>query len=251
MMARDIPRKWLFSGLAALFLVIGGAAWLGWAWGSQAGPANVKAADRAAIEAVVRDYILAHPEILPEAMDVLQQRENAKQLTGVRDDLEKPFPGAILGNPAGGVTLVEFTDFACTYCRQSVMDVETLVRRNADLRVVVRELPILSPQSAAAARMGLAAAEQGKYAAFHKLMFAAGRPDDASIEAAARAAGLDMERARAFAAGPKVAAELERNMNLARQLGFNGTPSWVIGNEVISGAVGIERLEKAVSRARS
>ena len=225
-------------------------AWFWYSAREAAGPAaGLAQRDRAAIEQVVREYILAHPEVLPEAMENLQRRDNAQRLTAVRADLERPFPGAVLGNPAGKVTLVEFTDFGCGYCRQSVADVDELIRRNPELRVVVRELPILSPHSADAARMGLAAAEQGKYGAFHRLMFAAGRPDAATIESAARQAGLDLERAHKVAAGPRAAAEIKRNIDLAGRLGFNGTPSWVVGDEVITGAVGIDRLAEAIGRA--
>lgn len=243
----------LFAGLGVLLALGGGVA--GWFWQSHraaADPAGSLAkADRAAIEQVVREYILSHPEILPEAMQNLQKQESAKQLAGVRSEVEKPFPGAVLGNPNGKVVLVEFTDFACGYCRQSVEEVDALIAENPQLKVVVRELPILSPASAEAAKMALAAAEQGKYPAFHKAMFAAGRPDAATIEAAARSAGLDLDRARRVIAEPRVGQELERNVQFARQLGFNGTPSWVVGNQVISGAVGRAELAKAIAEAGS
>ena len=242
----DTSTTGFFGRFAPLILaiLIGGA--IGWfahsqSWGQ----------DRAGTEKIVREYILANPEILPEAMANLQRRESAKQLTGMREDVEKPFPGAILGNPQGKTTLVEFTDFGCTFCRQSVADVEALIAADPDLRIVVRELPILSAESVTAARMALAAAEQGKYAAFHHAMFAAGRPDAATIDAAAKAAGLDLERARRVAEDPQVEAELERNLALARRLGFNGTPSWIVGDEVLSGAVGKDQLAAAIAKSRS
>lgn len=246
-------RNRLVRLLVGLLLVLAGGA-AGWFWQanrSGADPASrLVAADRKAIEQVVHDYILAHPEILPEAMDNLQKRETARQLAGIRNDVERPFPGAVLGNAQGKVTLVEFSDYACTFCRQTVPEVEALIAANPDIRVVIREFPILSPASADAARMALAAAEQGRYAAFHRAMFAAGRPDPATIEAAARAAGLDMDRARKVMAEPRVKAELEQNLGFARQLGFNGTPSWVVGDQAFSGAVGAEQLGKAISAAR-
>lgn len=240
-----------FIALGLVLLAAGGVA--GWLFEAQRSSpaAGLGKADRAAIEQVVREYILAHPEVLPEAMENLQKKQNAQQLSGIQSDVEKPFPGAVLGNPDGKVTLVEFSDFACTYCRQSVADVEALVAENPNLRVVMRELPILSPESAEAARWGLAAAEQGRYPAFHKAMFAAGRPGPETIAAAAATAGLDIERARKFAASPVVEAELQRNLEFARQLGFNGTPSWVIGDAVLSGALGKEELAKAIAEAAS
>ena len=212
--------------------------------------AGIDARQRGAIEALVRSYILEHPEILPEAMDKLQARESAARLAPLRGAIETPFPGAVLGNAAGKVTLVEFTDFACTYCRSSVADVEALLSANPDLRVVVRQLPIISPQSEPAARMGLAAAAQGRYAAFHKAMFAGERPSTISIAAAASAAGMDRAAAEAFARQPGVHQELERNLGFARQLGISGTPAWSVGGQLISGAVGQEQLQQAVSNAR-
>ena len=198
---------------------------------------------------MVRAYILEHPEILPEAMEKLRTREDSKNLAAVADDVEKPFPGAVMGNPAGTVTLVEFTDFACTYCRTSVPDVDALIKEFPQLKVVVRQLPILSPQSAEAAKWGLAAAEQGRYAEFHHAMFAAGRPSAETIAAAAQTAGLDLARARKFIADPLVNAELSGNLDYARSLGIDGTPSWVVGDQLMTGAVGREALARAIREA--
>ncbi|MEO7248333.1 MAG: DsbA family protein [Novosphingobium sp.] len=239
-----LGNRWTSLGLAALCLVAGAAG--GWWWQSR----HVGGANRAAIESVVHDYLLEHPEVLPAAMEALQKKEDVKRLSGIRIDVEKAWPGEVLGNPQGKVTLVEFTDFACTYCRRSVADVEALIAANPDLKVVLRQLPIIAPTSADAARMGLAAAEQGKYAAFHKAMFAAGRPDKASIEAAARSVGIDLARAQRVIADPRIEDELSRNIDLARQLGFTGTPAWVTGDTVISGAVGEKRLATAIAEAR-
>lgn len=230
------------SGIA--LLVAGALAGLTYARTSGA------AMDKAAVEQTVRDYILAHPEILPEAMENLQKKQASQQLGAVGGKLEQPFPGAVLGNPQGKVTLVEFTDYACGFCRKSVPDVEALIAANPDLRIVVRELPIIAPTSADAARWALAAAEQGKFPAFHKAMFAAGRTDMASIEAAAATAGLDLDRARRFAADPRTEAELRRNVEMARQLGIDGTPTWVVGDQLLAGAVGKETLAEAIGKVR-
>lgn len=227
----------------------------GWMWQAhrlRSDPAATLApAQRAAMEQVVHDYLMAHPEVLPKAMEALERRHTADRLGAVRAEVERPHPGAVLGNPAGKVTLVEFTDYACGYCRGSVADVDALIAANPDLKVVVRELPILSPESTDAARMALAAAAQGRYAAFHKAMFAAGRPSAATIAAAARAAGLDMAKAQQAIAAPATEAELARNLELARQLGFSGTPSWVVGDTVQSGAIGRDALAEAIAAARS
>jgi protein-disulfide isomerase len=200
--------------------------------------------------AATERWLLAHPEVLPKMAENLQRGEAQKRLAGVQGDIGKPFPGAVLGNPNGKVTLVEFTDYACTYCRQSIPDIQALIASNPDLRVVVREWPIFEG-SDAAARMALAAARQGKYARFHDLMFAHGPPSPASVELAARGAGLDLTAARAFAASPAADLELRTNHDLARKLGFEGTPSWVVGSQSFSGAVGRERLADAIAEADS
>ena len=243
-----VSGAWRMAFAALVGALLAGAGVWYWQGGGAAAPA---ATDRAAIEKVVRDYVLAHPEILPQAMENLQKRETAKQLAGVQDDIEVPFPGAVLGNPQGKVTLVEFSDFACGYCKQSEADVAALIAANPDLKVVVRQLPILSDESTNAARMGLAAAKQGLYPAFHRAMYAAGRPDPATIGAAAKAAGVDLVRAQREIADPAIERELQTNLEFARQLGFNGTPSWVIGEEVHAGAVGREVLAAAIAKARS
>jgi protein-disulfide isomerase len=212
--------------------------------------AGIDPAKRAAFEELVHAYILEHPEILPEAMDKLQAREASDRLKPVRVALETPFPGAVLGNPAGTVTLVEFSDFSCTYCRGSVADVNALVAANPDLKVVLRELPIIAPASEPAAKMALAAAAQGKYAAYHAAMFAGPRPDDTSIAAAATRAGVNLDTARTFAARPEVQQEIDHNLAYARQLGISGTPAFTVGGQVISGAVGKDKLQEAVDAAR-
>ena len=198
-----------------------------------------------------RNYIMANPEVLPEAMRELQNREARARIAPARAQLEAAYPGAVLGNPDGALTLVEFSDYACGYCRGSVEDVEQLIRENPDLRVVIREYPILAPESADAARMALAAADQGKFAAFHSAMFAAGRPSAETIAAAATEAGLDLGAARAAIEAGKYEAELTSNVGLARSLGFDGTPSWVIGDNGLVGAQGLDVLREAVANARS
>lgn len=241
-----------FSSRPALPLIISGVAlaFAGALAGYALGRSGSGPLDRAAVETVVHNYILEHPEILPQAMENLRKKETGAQLSNVGEKVKKPFPGAVMGNPNGKVVLVEFTDFACGYCRQSVADVDTLIAENPDLKVVIRELPIIAPTSPDAARWGLAAAEQGKYAEFHRAMFAAGRTDPASVEVAARAVGLDLDRARKFIEDPSVRTELATNLEIARQLGIDGTPSWIIGKEMLAGAVGKETLAKAIAAAR-
>lgn len=201
-------------------------------------------------DAQVRSYLVAHPEILPEMAEAYERQQSAKRLADVGDDVERAFPGAVLGNPQGKVTLVEFTDYGCTYCRASLPHVQQLIAANPELKVVVREWPIFEG-SDEAARMALAAARQGKFEAFHNAMFAQGPPNPARVEAAARSAGLDLAAARAYAVSPEVDVEIAQNRGLAQQLGFTGTPSWVVGGQTMVGAIGPEGLQKAIDEALS
>lgn len=196
-----------------------------------------------------REYLLENPDLLPEMAERYQQQQNANKLTGIEDQITAPFPGAELGNPNGSITLVEFTDYACGYCRMSEEHVAQLVKDNPDLRVVIREWPIFEG-SDKAALVALAAAKQGKYSAFHSAMFAKGAPTEATIAASAAEVGLDMELAREFASSAEARAELAKNIDLARRIGFGGTPSWVVGGQAFEGAIGVAALQEAIDAAK-
>lgn len=206
--------------------------------------------ERKATEALVRAYILDNPEIITEAVEILQQRETAKRLTSVQKEIATPFPGAEAGNPKGDVTIVEFTDYSCGFCRASVADVKRLLIEDRQIRLIYRELPILSPASREAAAWALAAARQGKHQAFHDAMFAAGPPSAQSIRTAASKAGLNLSEAEAFAVSREAKTEIESNLSIMQQVGFNGTPTFVIGNQILEGALGYEALKASVKKAR-
>ena len=195
-----------------------------------------------------RDYLVANPDILPEMAAAYQSQEAQQKLASIKGNVSQPFEGAVLGNPNGSKTLVKFTDYACGYCRASVADVDRLIAADPELRVVVREWPIFDG-SEAASRMGLAAAKQGKYNAYYHALFALGQPTAENVAAAARTAGVDMNAARSYGQSDEVTAELARNDAMARQLGFTGTPSWVIGDLPFEGAVGYDQLAKYVEDA--
>lgn len=197
----------------------------------------------------VRDYLVANPQVLPEMDDALRQNAARERLASLGDAVTAPFPGAVLGNPNGSKTIVKFTDYACGFCRSSVADVERLIAEDPELRVVIRELPIFEG-SEAASRMALAAASQNRFSQFYHAMFEAGPPDDATILAAAGAANLDMGNARQDAGGDAATAEIAANLAMARELGFGGTPSWVIGDQLIEGAVGYDGLKAALARTQ-
>ena len=199
----------------------------------------------------VRAYLLDHPEVLPEAMEVLRTREAAKAVAANRSAIVEPFPGAVGGNPQGDVTLVAFMDYACGYCRASLPELAKLVAGDGGVRIVYRELPILSAESGRAAQWSLAAAEQGRFLPFHEALYAAGQLSDASIAAAAAKAGLDRARAERMIADTRVNAEIAKNLATARTMGFNATPTWVVGDTVLSGLLEHDELVKAVKAARA
>jgi protein-disulfide isomerase len=212
--------------------------------------------DQRAMEKVVHNYLLEHPEILPEAFARLQQKEVSGLLSNVREELETPFHGAIGGNPKGNVTLVVFFDFRCPYCYQAKLKVDGLIKADANLRVVYRDYPILDspgsqPMSRMAASLALAAARQNKYVAFYDALFAGVGPmNQERLVRAARKAGLDERSAAASAAAKDVASSINRNIELGRLLGLSGTPAYVIGNNILMGGDKVVKLPEIISRLR-
>ena len=233
------------AGAAALMMTQGGAS-------SASGAAQaVGDMDRSQVEAIVRDYILAHPEIIPEAMERLQSKRMASVVERYRTELEKPFAGGWDGARDGDVVLVEFFDYACGYCKASLADIDRLLAEDKRLKVVYRELPILSEESGQAAKASLYAAKQGQYGSFHRALYAAGRPSKDSIDTAAKKTGFDAAALKQAMQAPDISAEIENNMRLAQALQATGTPTWVVGDQVLSGAVGYDALKEAIAKARA
>jgi protein-disulfide isomerase len=205
----------------------------------------VNVADKAAVEKIVRDYILEHPEILPEAMERLQARETTKAVAANRKLIETPYAGAWEGNPNGDVVLVEFFDYACGYCRASLPDIERLLKEDPKLKIVYREMPVLGPDSTAAAELSLRVARTGRYGAFHRAAYAT-RPDAAARARLAQNFGVDPRAADAGADS-----EIASNLQLQNALRLTGTPSWVVGDKVLAGAVGYDALKAAIAESRA
>jgi protein-disulfide isomerase len=210
------------------------------------------------IEKIVREYLLREPEIVYQALEELQRRqaaaEAARQQAAIADNqrelLNDP-ASPIGGNPDGEVTLVEFFDYRCAYCRRVVSSVRALLDEDRDLRVVFKELPVLGPDSERAARAALASRRQGGYVPFHFALMAADDLSLPGIRAAAEAVGLDADRLEADMAAPEVNAAIQANYALANELGIEGTPAFVIGTQLIPGAVDKARLEELIREARS
>lgn len=248
------PRVRLGLGIAlGLLLVIGCAALVyGRAAPTTAGADQFSRRERQAVEQIVRAYLLEHPEIIPEAINQLQDREVTKMLESNRAAIETPFGSAWTGAKDGDVTLVEFFDYNCPYCRVSHPDVQRLLREDKGLRVVYRDFPVLGPASEEAALASLSAAKQGRYTAYYNSSFEApGRPNHERTIQMVRAAGMNERQTASDMGSALLKAELKKNLELGRALGLTGTPSYVIGNRILSGAVGYAELKKAVAAARA
>ena len=195
---------------------------------------------------IVRQGMLSDPNILTETVDALRDVQYAPVLNANRTAIETPFGSSWRGAAKPEVTVIEFYDYACPYCKASNPHLERLVKEDKGVRVVYRELPILGPDSVVAARVALEASKAGRFNTFHDALWAAGRPSPETIATAAKAAGI----APTPKADPNVEAELKRNFQLAGQLGATGTPMFVVGDRVMNGAVGYDALKQAIAHAR-
>ncbi len=214
---------------------------------------------RQALEETIRDYLLKHPEVVEEALQVLEQRrreaekQRDRELVKAHGEALLRDPGSpVGGNPRGDVTVVEFFDYRCGYCRGVAPDVKKLLQEDPNVRIVYKEFPILSPDSLLAARAALAAQAQGKYGAFHEALMTANGPLALpAILQIARRIGLDAARLKADMEGPEILAAIKQNRNLAEALGITGTPAFVIGPELVSGAIDLHAMKALVSQARA
>jgi protein-disulfide isomerase len=222
-------------------------------------PASTTPEQRRAIEAIIHDYLLSHPEVLIEALHEAEQKLDREARAGARqalkahrrelfDDPATP----VGGNPEGNATIVEFFDYSCPYCKAVEPSLERLLQQDHNLRFVYKEFPVLGPESVVAARAALAAKRQGRYAAFHDAMMAVKGPfDDAEIYRVAGSVGLDLARLKRDMAAPQVEAELRSNTTLAAALDVHGTPTFVIGKEIVPGAIDLKNLQRLIAAART
>jgi protein-disulfide isomerase len=220
------------------------------------------AGQRGEVEQIVREYLLAHPEVIQEAMTELEKRQTAaeaeKHKAAVKQYSQALFSSprqVVLGNATGNVTFVEFFDYNCGYCKRAMDDMLTLLKDDPKLKVVLKEFPVLGPGSVEAAQVAVAVRMQDKsgkkYLEFHqKLLGGRGEANKARALAVAKDVGLDMTRLDKDMASPEVKATLQENFKLAEALGLNGTPSYVIGDNVVVGAVGLDALKEKVNTSR-
>ncbi len=243
------------AGITALFVAL--AALTGLLVAADT-PAGTGGFDRKTIETIVHDYLVEHPEVILEAFNSLQAKQAAANADKARETIAAETPALLndphsptIGNPNGDVTLVEFFDYNCGYCRRSALNVLHLVENDKNLRVIFKELPMLGDDSIAAARVSTAAAKQKGYAAFHfKLLGAESHVGEAEAVAAAKAAGLDMERLKRDMSALDFDAIMASNHALATKLGIDGTPAYVIGSILLPGAVPLDEFKEAIKDTR-
>jgi protein-disulfide isomerase len=215
---------------------------------------------RGDIEAIVKNYLVSHPEVLEEAMNELSKRQAAAEEQKHQESIAKNAAtifnsprGVVLGNKDGDVTFVEFFDYNCGYCKRAMADMLDLLKNDHKLKVVLKEFPVLSEGSVEAAKVAVAARMQdpSKYLDFHtKLLGGRGPADKARALAAAKEAGYDTAKIEKDMQTPEVKATIEENFKLAEDMGMNGTPSYVIGKQVVVGAVGLDGLKEKIGIAR-
>jgi protein-disulfide isomerase len=214
--------------------------------------------DRAAIEKIVREYLLQNPEVLVEAMNELRRRQEsaasdaAKQaIAAHKKELFEDAASPVGGNAKGDVTLVEFFDYHCGYCKQVHEPMLTLMREDKNLRVIYKEMPILAPESRIAAAGALAAQKQGKYVELHNaLMAARGKLTKDRVLALAKEQKLDVARLEKDMDTPEIQGAIDNNLKLAALIGVDGTPAFIIGDQFAPGALPIEQLREMVAQAR-
>ncbi|WP_114011667.1 DsbA family protein [Cohaesibacter intestini] len=210
------------------------------------------------IKKLALEAILENPEIIRDAITLLQEKEELakreerkaviqSQIVALEQDENAP----VLGNPNGDVTVVEFFDYNCPYCKSAVPMIKAAIKNDPNLRIVYREWPILSEGSMFAARAALAAREQGKYEELHwELMEVRGRIDEAVVIKAAENVGLDVDKLRTDMKTPQIDAHIEKSMQLAQLLSFSGTPSFVVGENVAPGLISPNQLQDMIDEAR-
>jgi len=240
--------KKIFLSLAVIFL----------AMTSGAMAQELSPAQKTEIEAMLRDYILNNGDVIIESVNKFQARkqeeadaqaqERAKTLM---EDIKKDTNLAFAGNPKGDVVVVEFFDFHCGYCKKAFEEIQTLLKEDPNVKVVLYDMPILGPDSYLASKWALAARNQGKYFDYHAaLMGHQGQYTEDVLADLAKKIGLDVEKLKKDAADPAIDEELNKHLKTAQELGIQGTPGFLVGDQIFRGYIPYDQLKAAVAQAR-
>jgi len=221
-------------------------------------PTMAMTGDKAALGKSIREYLMANPEVLVEAMQELEKRQDSQRdavaATGVQEnqaELYRDPETPVGGNPNGDVTIVEFNDYQCPYCKKAYQAMKSVVGTDGKVRIIYKDLPILGDASKIAAQAALASVKQGKHQALHNaLMEFGGKLDRDKILEIAVGVGVDRAQLEKDMEDPKIKALIERNLSLASALGVRGTPAFVIGKQFVPGAVDAAALKQLIADAR-
>ncbi len=219
--------------------------------------AQDKSLSRAEIEQIVREYIMRHPEVLIDSVRAHQERERTaaqhksrEAVTAKRRELFEDDTSPVAGKPGAGVAIVQFFDYNCGYCRRVAPTLTKLLEQEQEVHLIFKELPILGPDSHIAARAALAAGKQGAYIPFHQALMGLKSPATmAAIEETGRKLRLDIDRLKVDMNSAEVQAILAQNQRLAHAIGVESTPSFVIGNEVVPGAMDLAAFQALIAKA--
>ncbi len=222
-----------------------------------------KAPTKAEIEQIVKDYILQHPEVLLESVRSMQERDRAAQQQKAKsalttrkaellNDPTSPATQPLASKVADQVTIVEFFDYRCGFCKRVNPTVMKVLADNPKVRLVFKEFPILGPESVIASKAALAAGKQDKYLRFHQAMMTSSAPvSAASVEQVGKEVGLDIAKMRADMEAPETAAIIAKNTELATALDVSATPTFIVGSELVSGALDAAGLQKLIAKAQA
>ncbi len=216
-------------------------------------------AQQDAVKEVVKSYLMENPELVIDAIQAWKEKQAAvqaeqqkKAIATLNDSLKQNSNAPFLGNEKAQSIVVEFSDYNCPYCKRAYPGIKELLAEDGDIKIVMIEFPVLGPNSQIAAKAALAANMQGKYTAFHEgMMDTKTRLDEQGVLGVAQKIGLDMDKLKQDMESPAVAKELESNALMARSLGISGTPAFVIGDQLVPGAVGKDKIKALVDKSRA
>lgn len=220
--------------------------------------AEITPSQREAIEGVIHDYLMKNPDVLIEALRGAEEKMNrdadakaTKALSTRRAEIFEDPATPVGGNPQGDVSIVEFFDYRCPYCKQVLPTLQTLLNQDHQVRFVYKELPVLGRESVVAAHAALAARQQGKYEAFHLAMMGTrGQITEDTVYKVAGSVGLDIDRLKKDMAAPDIDRELKANLALADALNIHGTPGFIVGDQIVPGAIDLDALKNMIADAR-
>lgn len=222
-----------------------------------AGEPSLDPAARQSMEQVIEQYIRSHPEVIEQSLQALEAKREAEErerqkvaVSKHQKELLNDPASPVSGNPSGDITVVEFFDYRCGYCKKAAGAVTQLQKEDRRVRVIYKDFPILGEASELAAKAALASKAQGKHQAFHEALLASkGEMTKESILTVAGEVGLDTKRLEADMTKPEWQQVIDRNRTLAKELGISGTPGFIVGTELVPGALDVNGLKELIARA--